>query len=195
MSARGSDGLVTLLFGAVAAVGVSGCCTLCPNCSQCKDHIPDTTECFGSRVSQASPPACTQPDHEPNDTVPMASPMTATTCGAEPVTGALAGQDVDFFHAASSLCDDGMPHLEVDADNLHACLFVQCGTGSTRFDGCSDGSLVIHHPSGLLGCCLSSKGAVDLSVGCGGDDHSVDVFVSVDGAPAACTPYTVKYHL
>jgi hypothetical protein len=55
--------------------------------------------------------------------------------------------------------------------------------------------MAIHHPNGLLGCCLSAPGDVDLDVACSTVKKGVDAFVVVDGHGDTCAPYDVTFHL
>lgn len=135
-----------------------------------------------------------QTDTEPNDSLPMAGGMPVNTCAPVTVTGTHASGDVDYFKAYGVLCDTAPPRLQVNTDGVHACLFTQCSTGSTGFNGCSDGSDAKILPSGLLGCCVSGKGSVDLSPSCNNDQHDVDVYLVVDDGEA-CSPYEINYHL
>jgi len=90
--------------------------------------------------------------------------------------------------------DTTPPRLQVDTDDVRACLFIQCSTGSTGFGGCSNGQLAQVLPSGLIGCCVTGKGTVDLTPKCNNDHHDSDVYLLVDQGQA-CTRYKIEYHL
>jgi hypothetical protein len=55
--------------------------------------------------------------------------------------------------------------------------------------------MAVHHPNGLLGCCLSKPGDVGLDVDCSTVRKTLDAFVIVDGKASECTPYDVAFHL
>ena len=138
--------------------------------------------------------SCAQTDSESNDSLPMAQDMPVNSCTPVTVTGTLASGDVDYFKAHGVLCDAKPPRLQVKTDGVHACLFTQCSLGSTGFDGCGAGSVTEILPSGLLGCCVSGIGAVDLNPKCNSDKKDMDVYLVVDQGPA-CSTYEIDYHL
>lgn len=174
------------LAASMAGLMASGCTSATPTVAE--------SECFVVQNGE-SRQDCAESDPEPNDTIPMAATLADTSCDAMPVTGVLAGTDLDVFHAHGTLCEHTQPRLELDTPGVTACLFVQCSTGSTGISGCDDQSLVVHHPSGLYGCCRSSPGAVGLGTNCGTTRRSVHAFVIVQGNPPSCTPYSLRYHL
>lgn len=190
-------------LSAVSLLSVAGCnkCGLFTSCLP--KPVVGPTECLSAQPSAAPAGGCAQTDQEPNDSLPMARSMPGAACDLVSVTGTHGSNDKDFFRSHGMLCDQRPPHLEVDTDGVHACLFVQCSTGSTGFGGCKDTSSgdggmatsTVIHPSGLLGCCVSGKGGVDLSPTCDSDRHEVDAYLLVDSAPGECAAYTVEYHL
>jgi hypothetical protein len=93
------------------------------------------------------------------------------------------------------------PHLELKTEGVRACLFVQCRLGSTGasaetgYQLCSNDQLAIHHSNGLLGCCLSEPGEVNLHLACSVEAPFVTGYIIVDDAKADCTEYEVKVEL
>ena len=183
------------LLAVALGFGVFGCCK--PFKWDCAPGpIASVTECLSAGPGPSTT-SCTGADTEPNDTLPMARAMPAGGCGFTPVKGSLGSdQDTDYFHSRSTLCDGATAVLKSDTEDVTACLFVQCSTASTSIATCSDGSIVMHHPSGLLGCCSTTTDPVSFPVYCDGKNQSVDVFLVTSKGPSnACTPYSVEYHL
>lgn len=194
--------------GPVRAVAIAGGLTVAGCCSSCSDgsfsllgncgtpQVPES-ECWTPLVS-VDRSSCQGRDTEPNDSVPMAMPI-AGSCQPSVVQGTLSGNDIDFFHAHADRCAEGKPSLHLGTSQIQACLFVQCSTGSTGslkdVGLCDDGSMAIHLPSGLLGCCRDRPGDVGLNVLCSTTKKGVDAFVVVDGHDDACTHYDVTFHL
>lgn len=189
---RALRGLALLL-----ALTAGSCCEFGKFKGECPVPIPSVTECLSSPPGPST--ACPSGDPEPNDTMPMARDMAAAGCDNATVAGSIGGaNDTDYFRAHTTLCTQGRPAVETDTAGVEACLFVQCSTGSTSVTNCSDDSLVRHHPSGLLGCCVSGPGKVDFAVTCSGSNEDVDAFLVTTAAPGgsvSCAPYSIRYHL
>lgn len=202
---RAMKGTIAKLLALLLVLGgFSGCCKPFGDCPDPNPAAP--SECW-SAASVSHRLSCKQPDAEaePNNTVPLAHRIAAPGCTSTPVEGVLAGDDVDAFHAHGERCDAKNPALHLGTEGVRACLFVQCSTGNTgtvvdRKSGgdpqlCDDGSMAVHHPNGLLGCCLSKPGDVTLDVDCSTVRKTLDAFVIVDGNVKECTPYDVAFHL
>lgn len=185
-------------FAPAFGFAVLSCCELGKWSDECRPTpIAKDTECLNTPAGPATP--CSTSEAEPNDTLPMARSMAVATCDPVAVEGSLGGAtDADYFRAHGTLCKEDVPAVETESTDVEACLFVQCSTGSTSVRTCSDGNYVRHHPSGLLGCCISTPGKVSFPVECGGSRKDVDAFVVATAAPSTsprCGQYSIRYHL
>jgi hypothetical protein len=132
--------------------------------------------------------------------MPMSEEMAGATCGAATShSGAVGGDDVDYFHVDGELCDPKQipATLRIQSGEVRACLFVQCRTGSTSLEPCANDATTTHLPNGLIGCCRRGPGDFSAKFNCTSVKPNVDVYVVIDqDTPSAeCRAYEFSYSL
>lgn len=148
-------------------------------------------------------PTCPGSEAEPNNSIPSAVPLKEIDdCDGSggSFKGVVAGgSDPDFFHYKGN--DSFGCVVDATASTKSAgvrlCVFVSCASGTTELKSCKKGTKETS-PGGVLGCCTSGPGEVQVEHGCPlvGTSDSADVYMRVDapGSGSMCTAYDVSYH-
>jgi hypothetical protein len=144
-----------------------------------------------------APPACEQPEGEPNDDEAGAIELPELGCdgGSATTSGALDGVDADWFtfHGNPGIACFGGPSAQVTADSdIVVCMYFECDQGTTMVQ-CDAAATAGDSPDGRPGCCGTNRVDVD-SVDCGfGNGEAAQVWVRASAADAVCLGYELEY--